>query len=120
MTEDPERAPVAVGTDVEQLYRADLRRIVRLAYLLTGDSSFARPGPDVGHTVAMLQAHAERAAAIDRLRDVVMAIEVPHTVRVCIDGITASGKTTLAAELADAISAAGRPVWSRRITLHTG
>jgi DNA-directed RNA polymerase specialized sigma24 family protein len=41
MTEEPERTPVAVGTEVEQLYRTELQRIVRLAYLLTGDSSFA-------------------------------------------------------------------------------
>lgn len=47
------------------------------------------------------------------LRDLaskIAAINLPHSVRVAIDGVDAAGKTTLANELAPAIKSLGRPV----------
>lgn len=38
-----------------------------------------------------------------------MRLELPHPTRVAVDGITASGKSTLAAEVIDEIQALGRP-----------
>jgi uridine kinase len=51
-----------------------------------------------------------RAAVLDELVARILAVRVPHPVRVAIDGPDAAGKTTLARELAVRIRAAGRPV----------
>lgn len=51
-----------------------------------------------------------RAKTIGTLAQAIAKLHAPHTLRVAIDGRTASGKTTLADELADAIAQAGRPV----------
>jgi uridine kinase len=40
----------------------------------------------------------------------ILAVRRPHPVRVAIDGVDAAGKTILAAELAGAVEACGRPV----------
>lgn len=50
-----------------------------------------------------------RAAAIARLAGLVCRDELGHPTRVAVDGVTASGKTTLAGELAAAVAALGRP-----------
>lgn len=52
----------------------------------------------------------DRAEAIEQLADSIAAIELPHTVRVGIDGVDASGKTTLADELVVPLKERGRPV----------
>ena len=44
-----------------------------------------------------------RGAVLAQLADVVLAVQRPHPVRVAIDGCSASGKTTLADELAGAV-----------------
>jgi uridine kinase len=49
----------------------------------------------------------ERAAVVTRIAEIVAAFELPHPVRVAIDGVDAAGKTTLADELAPLV---GRPV----------
>jgi uridine kinase len=49
----------------------------------------------------------ERAAVVTRIAEIVAAVELPHPVRVAIDGVDAAGKTTLADELAPLV---GRPV----------
>lgn len=51
----------------------------------------------------------DRAAAIGRLAELIVAVELRHPVRVAIDGFTGSGKTVLANELAPAIRARARP-----------
>lgn len=51
----------------------------------------------------------DRAAAVSRLAELLVAVEQPHPVRVCIDGVTGAGKTTLANDLAPAIRVRGRP-----------
>lgn len=51
----------------------------------------------------------DRAAAVSRLAEMIVAVERPHPVRVAIDGFTGSGKTVLANELAPAIRARARP-----------
>lgn len=50
-----------------------------------------------------------RAKILGRIADHLTAHEADHPVRVAVDGITASGKTTMAAELAEAVRARGRP-----------
>lgn len=52
----------------------------------------------------------ERQRLIHALASTIAAIERPHPVRVAIDGVDAAGKTTLADELAAAISGMGRQV----------
>lgn len=52
----------------------------------------------------------ERRELIDNIALQIAAIERPHPVRVAIDGVDASGKTTFADELAPVMSALGRPV----------
>lgn len=51
-----------------------------------------------------------RAQAVDRLARRIAAHDLGHPVRVAVDGITASGKSTLARELTEAVGARGRPV----------
>ncbi len=55
---------------------------------------------------AMLSA---RETVIDEVAALVCATEFGHPVRTAVDGVTASGKSTFAAELAVAVSARGRP-----------
>ena len=52
----------------------------------------------------------ERRELIESLAARIAALRRPHPVRVAIDGVDASGKTTLANELAPSIEALGRPV----------
>lgn len=51
----------------------------------------------------------QRTELVTRLTELVTAHELPHPVRVAVDGPAAAGKTTLADELAGAIRASGRP-----------
>lgn len=51
----------------------------------------------------------DRAAAISRLAELIVAVEQRHPIRVAIDGFTGSGKTVLANELAPAIRSRARP-----------
>jgi uridine kinase len=53
---------------------------------------------------------AHRCSRGDASRDHVASVARPHPVRVAVDGRPASGKTTLADELADALRRRGRPV----------
>jgi uridine kinase len=52
----------------------------------------------------------ERREVIDNIASRIAAIARPHPVRVAIDGVDASGKTTFADELAPVLTALGRPV----------
>lgn len=52
----------------------------------------------------------ERKNVVSLLADRIAAVRVPHPVRVAVDGRTASGKTTLADEVADELRARGRAV----------
>lgn len=52
----------------------------------------------------------ERRELIDNIASRIAAIARPHPVRVAIDGVDASGKTTFANELAPVLTALGRPV----------
>lgn len=52
----------------------------------------------------------ERSTVLDKLAELILAVERPHPVRVAIDGVSAAGKTTLADELTLRIETAGRPV----------
>jgi len=51
----------------------------------------------------------DRGAAVSRLAEMIVRVDRPHPVRVCIDGHTGAGKTTLADELAPAIRVRSRP-----------
>jgi uridine kinase len=51
-----------------------------------------------------------RTSMLDRLADLIAAVERPHPVRVGIEGRSAAGKTTLADELAPLIEQRARPV----------
>ena len=51
-----------------------------------------------------------RAELLNQLSGLIVQVQRPHPVRVAIDGIDSAGKTTLADELAGAITAQGRPV----------
>jgi uridine kinase len=51
-----------------------------------------------------------RTRLIEQLADRILAVQRSHPLRVAIDGIDASGKTTLADELVRAVQARGRPV----------
>ncbi|HEU5475606.1 MAG TPA: hypothetical protein VFV67_33610 [Actinophytocola sp.] len=53
--------------------------------------------------------NSDRARVIGRVADHLAAQRLGHPVRVAVDGITAAGKTTLAAELTAAIRTRGRP-----------
>ena len=50
-----------------------------------------------------------RTELLEHVADLVARVPIAHPLRVAIDGITASGKTTFAAELAAAVRALGRP-----------
>lgn len=52
----------------------------------------------------------ERRELIENLASAIVALPHSHPVRVAIDGVDASGKTTLANELAPTVAALGRPV----------
>lgn len=52
---------------------------------------------------------AARARVVGRIADHLAGRRLDHPLRVAVDGITAAGKTTLAAELAAAVEARGRP-----------
>jgi len=51
-----------------------------------------------------------RANLLDHLAREICAIELPHPTRAAIDGMDAAGKTTLGNDLAERITAEGRPV----------
>ena len=51
-----------------------------------------------------------RSRIIDQLADRIFACNMPHPLRVAVDGIDAAGKTSLADELAISIEMLGRPV----------
>lgn len=51
-----------------------------------------------------------REAVLSQLADAIVSLQRSHPLRVAIDGIDASGKTTLANELAPVIEQRGRPV----------
>jgi uridine kinase len=51
-----------------------------------------------------------RRDVLERLAGLIAALELPHPVRVAIDGPDAAGKTTLADELAGVVATRGRPV----------
>lgn len=57
-----------------------------------------------------ITARAGRQEALSALAAVVCGKDLPHPTRVAIDGITASGKSTLARELAEQVDRSGRPV----------
>lgn len=57
-----------------------------------------------------VERHMTRATSIDAVAQKVLALRQSHPVRVAVDGRTASGKTTLADELAAALAQSGRPV----------
>jgi uridine kinase len=48
--------------------------------------------------------------SLQTVAEAILSLQLPHPVRVGIDGVTASGKTTLADDLAQVIHDAGRPV----------
>ena len=51
-----------------------------------------------------------REIALSQLADAIVSLQRSHPLRVAIDGIDASGKTTLADQLAPVIEQRGRPV----------
>lgn len=51
----------------------------------------------------------DRAAAVGRLAELIVATERPHPVRVAVDGLVGAGKTLLANDLAPAIRVRARP-----------
>jgi uridine kinase len=52
----------------------------------------------------------ERARVLERIADRIVCLDLPHPVRVAVDGLTGAGKTTLADELAPIVERRGRPV----------
>ena len=52
----------------------------------------------------------KRSQLLDELAARISRIELPHPIRVAIDGVDAAGKTTLAQELVGPLQAHGRPV----------
>lgn len=52
----------------------------------------------------------DRTIAIEKLAAAVLSVDLDRPVRVAVDGRTASGKTTLADELADTLTAKGRDI----------
>lgn len=50
-----------------------------------------------------------RSVLLERLADLIVSVELPHPVRVAIDGVDAAGKTTLADELVIPIQQRDRP-----------
>ena len=57
----------------------------------------------------------QRSRGIDQLAGAIAGLKLGHPTRVAVDGRTASGKTTLAAELVEALRLRGRPVISTSI-----
>ena len=57
----------------------------------------------------------QRRKVIDQLAAAIASLDLEHPTRVAVDGRTASGKTTLAAELGGALRRVGRPVISTSI-----
>lgn len=51
----------------------------------------------------------DRAAAVARLAELITRIDLPHPVRVAVDGLMGAGKTVLADDLAPAVRVRGRP-----------
>jgi uridine kinase len=51
-----------------------------------------------------------RATAIGQIAAIICRDDLGHPTRVAVDGVTASGKSTLAREITAAVAAAGRPV----------
>lgn len=58
----------------------------------------------------MAESSTDRATLLARLAERVLAVRLPHPVRVGVDGPDAAGKSTLADELARALAGAARPV----------
>ncbi len=52
----------------------------------------------------------KRSTLIEMLAERIAGVRCPHPVRVAIDGVDGVGKTTLADELAGALSSGERPV----------
>ena len=52
----------------------------------------------------------DRSIGLNELAKRISQIELPHPVRVAIDGVDAAGKTTLANDLAPCIQSQNRPV----------
>ncbi len=52
----------------------------------------------------------KRSTLIEMLAERIVGVTCPHPIRVAIDGVDGVGKTTLADELANAVSTCGRPV----------
>lgn len=52
---------------------------------------------------------ADRTEVVERVADLLVRVPIGRPLRVAVDGITASGKTTFADELGDAVRAQGRP-----------
>lgn len=48
--------------------------------------------------------HSNRSRVVKALADAISSVELPHPIRVAVDGRTASGKTTLADELAEILA----------------
>src|SRR5262245_32162304 len=57
----------------------------------------------------------QRREIIDRLAEAVSSLKLGHPIRVAVDGRTASGKTTLAGELSQALRQRGLPVTSTSV-----
>jgi uridine kinase len=57
----------------------------------------------------------QRNEIVGQLAGAIASLNLGHPTRVAVDGRTASGKTTLAAELAEALRRRGRPVISTSI-----
>lgn len=53
-----------------------------------------------------------RTAALNQISQYILRITADHPIRVGIDGITASGKSTLAKQLAETLEPSGRPIIS--------
>jgi uridine kinase len=62
-------------------------------------------GPSLYYGVAV-----KRSQLLEEIVQRIVHIELPHPIRVAIDGVDAAGKTTLAEELVTPIQACGRPV----------
>jgi len=58
----------------------------------------------------MLELTAHRSTVVEQLAQKLADGHAEHTTRVAVDGVTASGKTTLAGEIGASVAARGRPV----------
>ena len=68
------------------------------------------PDPDDGGSAVALVTSADRSRLLEQLALLVPSPRPVRCVRVAVDGVDGVGKTTFAAELADAVLATGRPV----------